>query len=139
MVVGCDGNARCDPVLVFGLAEAERRDARLVVVTAYERDVDPDLPQIPTDSKLSTAAVNRARASLVRALGNRRAHSPVSVEIIALPGRPDRVLFDAVENPAAIVVGHHRGGLVQAALFGSTTGALLRHAEVPVVVVPAGP
>ncbi len=43
VVVGCDGTPASDAALRFAVEEARLRHARLIVVAAYYRPIDPDI------------------------------------------------------------------------------------------------
>src|SRR5438128_5204169 len=90
IVVGCDGRPTSDGAVRFAAEEARLRDARLVVVCAYRRPVDPDL----TDFDLPTAtlherAVRQAELSVRRALGS---DPTTAIDFVAAEGEPARVL-----------------------------------------------
>lgn len=69
VVLGCDGAPDSDAAVRFAAEEARLRHARLVVVAAYERPIDPDLDDfdIP-DAELSARARVGCEAALRRAL-----------------------------------------------------------------------
>jgi truncated hemoglobin YjbI len=71
VVVGCDGTPSCDAAVRFAAAEARLRCAELVVVIAYVRPVDPDLPSFDTpDGKpRSRARLAAEQALWCEALG----------------------------------------------------------------------
>ncbi len=70
VVVGFDASPESAPALRFATEEAQLRHARLLVVTAYDRPIDPDLDDfdIP-DSNLKEAARARAEKALHLTLG----------------------------------------------------------------------
>jgi nucleotide-binding universal stress UspA family protein len=135
IVVGCDGGPRSDAALRFAADEAELRGARLIIVAAYPGPMDPDLDQFDTpDNELRAQAYAQADRSRQRALGPSVARPPH--EIVVLPGDPARVLLELGRNAIMIVIGRSERSLL-ARLFGHVTGRkLVRHTDVPVVVVP---
>jgi nucleotide-binding universal stress UspA family protein len=54
----------------------------------------------------------------------------------SVEGDPTRVLPELARGAAMLVVGRHRGGLVQQALLGSVSAVCVRQASCPVVVIP---
>src|SRR4051794_11802908 len=90
IVVGCDGRPTSDGAVRFAAEEARLREARLVVVCAYYRSVDPDLTDFDLpDATLQERAVTRATLSVRRALGSQ---APVTIDFVAAEGDPARVL-----------------------------------------------
>jgi nucleotide-binding universal stress UspA family protein len=133
VVVGCDGKPPSDAALRFAAAEAQLRGAELVVVIAYARPVDPDLPSFYTpDSELRSRARRAAEQSLCRALGL-PAGELAGSHIVTERGSVALVLARDYGEAQLLVVGARRRRFTQ----GGTVRYLTRHSLVPVVVVPA--
>jgi nucleotide-binding universal stress UspA family protein len=131
VVVGCDGGLSCDAAIRFGAAEARLRGAELVVVIAYVRPVDPDLPSFYTpDSELRSRARLAAEQAVGRALGRPAAGLP-GVRVVTERGPAPWVLRD-YRQAQLLVVGTRHRWLLQ----GRTVRYLTRHSPVPVVIVP---
>ena len=135
VVVGCDGTPASDAALRFAAAEAELHGARLLLVTAFDRPIDPDSDDfdIP-DEVLRRQARDGASASLNRALI--KAERVPDHEIVAVEGEPAKVLLEHGDGALMIVIGSHDRSMVQR-LFGRPTGRELQHhTVVPLVIVP---
>jgi nucleotide-binding universal stress UspA family protein len=131
VVVGCDGTPSCDAAVRFAAAEARLRSAELVVVIAYVRPVDPDLPSFDTpDGELRSQARLAAEQALCRALGL-PAGGLRGIHIVTEPGPVRWVLLRDYRQAQLLVVGRRRR-----LLHGRTVGYLTRHSPVPVVIVP---
>lgn len=142
IVAGVDGSPHSDAAVRFALAEADRRSAAVVAVTAYQ----PAPLMLPV---LDPAAVDRAAAAekdaaarlvedaVERARAATGAAAPVTVHVRS--GRPDDVLVDAGRDARLIVVGSRGRGEVRGLLLGSTSHGVLHRARRPVAVVHAAP
>ncbi len=136
IVVGCDGNPQSDPALRFAAQEAGLRHARLVVVTAYDRPIDPDLDNFDTsDTELHATARSSAETALHRALG--ASSADLGCHIVCAEGEPAQVLADQGTNAIMIIVGSHDRSLLERLFGRSTSRGLLHDSSVPVTIVPA--
>ena len=136
LVVGCDGTSASDAALRFAAAEAGLHGARLLLVTAYDRPIDPDSDDfdIP-DEALQRQARDDASASLNRALDSRTGRLPEH-QIVTVEGEPAKVLLEHGDGAIMIVIGSHDRPMLQR-LFGRPTGRELQHhTVVPLVIVP---
>ena len=137
IVVGVDDSDASVAALVFGMREAVRRQSAVEAVTAWYFD-NPF--HLEGGEELAEKFEDRARAAQDRVVARAREQvdtaPPVSQTVI-LGEPPAKVLLRAAEGAAFLVVGHtQRRPLVLDRLLGSTSRACLRHATVPVVVVP---
>jgi nucleotide-binding universal stress UspA family protein len=133
VVLGCDSTPSCDAAVRFAAAEAELRRAKLVVVIAYFRSIDTDLPDFDTpDSELRSRARLAAEQALCRAL-DRPPGSLPDCQIVTERGPASTVLLRDYRGAQLLVVGTRHRWL----LPGRTVRYLTRHSPVPVVVVPA--
>jgi len=73
VVVGCDGSAGSGFTIGFGIQEARRQQTSLLILTAFERPIDPDIDSfdVPED-QLKRRAQSRAEAFLALAVTRRR-------------------------------------------------------------------
>ena len=76
-------------------------------------------------------------AALQRHSGALREHGVEAVALLAEGEPVAKILAEADSHEVdAIIVGHHRDGVLQNAMAAPIAEALMRRAEVPVVVVP---
>ncbi|HXV94098.1 MAG TPA: universal stress protein [Pseudonocardia sp.] len=142
VVVGTDGGAESAPAVTFALAEAARRDATLLVVTAVEEPpywavaYGMPAPLVGGEQrrKIAAADADAQVGEIAEALGGRAADVPV--EIHAVVGGPVGALVEAARDADLLVVGHGGGGAVANLLIGSVAIGALLHAPCPVAVVP---
>ncbi len=137
VVVGCDASPSSDPALRFAVEEARLRHARLLVVIAYDRPIDPDLDDfdIP-DAELQKAARARTETALHRAFPTSTVDD-VDFEIVAAEGEPSQVLLEHSTDAVMIVIGSHDRPMLQR-LFGRITSrGLLHDSTVPITIVPS--
>ena len=136
-VVGTDGSVRCDAALQFAARECELRDARLVVVMAFTGPVDPDIDDFETSADVLVHEHKRhVISALSRALAVPIADLPDHDIVCDDKGVAD-LLRDTSLGAEMLVLGRHQGHLLDALLHGpSPTEDLLRHSQIPVVIVP---
>lgn len=136
VVVGTDGTPGSDAAVRFAVIEARLHQARLILVTAYDRPIDPDVDDfdIP-DDQLQQRARDEASESFRRAAGVPVEELP-DYEIIAGGGDPAKVLLSSADGAVMIVIGSHDPTMLQR-LFGRDVGRELRHrTQVPLAIVP---
>lgn len=136
VVVGCDGTPDGDPALRFAAQQARLHQVRLVVITAYDRPLDPDLDDFDTpDTQLRAQACARAEDAVRRAFN---AHSePVpDHELIPVEGDPARALLAHASGAVMIVVGSHDRSFLERFFARHTGPHLLQGSDVPVTIVP---
>ncbi|MGX7829615.1 universal stress protein [Actinokineospora sp. 24-640] len=120
IVVGVDGSDLALAALRWAIAEADRRGHhRVSAVTVSPRGVHPDAAEI-------AAQVEDAAAR----------HPDVPVEHQVLGGTIADSLLAAADGAAMLVLGSHGAGPVLSALLGSVAAYCVRHARVPVVLIP---
>jgi nucleotide-binding universal stress UspA family protein len=137
VVVGVDGSEFGTQALRFALAEAGVRSTSVRAVVAY----DVHHPALHGDPEL----LARMRAELEAEAGETvtraleevqgAAPSPVSVDRVAVEGRPAEAILGHAADAQLIVVGSHGKGLVRRVLLGSVSRQVLNDADRPVVVV----
>jgi nucleotide-binding universal stress UspA family protein len=142
VVVGVDGHEPSLQALSFALAEAQRRDADLDVVMAFDvlafSDHVDSLAYHPSIEELTQAIeadlrhrVREARSAAEGALDG------VRVRVAAVAGQPRTVLVGRSHDAELLVLGHRGRSAVASAVLGSVGLACMLHAECPVTVVPA--
>lgn len=117
VVVGVDGDGTDGPALGWAADDAQRRSVDLVVVHA-----DP-------------ACASSARSVVERAVEAARAGRDLTVHYTIAPSDPAPALLEAAGSTALIVVGRRHSTAAASFALGTCTRSLLRHTEVPVVVV----
>jgi nucleotide-binding universal stress UspA family protein len=139
IVVGVDGSGHSRAALEWAVREAAVRHAPLTVVTVHQAPVenlgsavdqarDHDLAeryrQVPQD------AINRvfARAGETR---------PESLAVQSVNGPTTDALLAAARDADMLVVGSRRAVGFPRSLMGSVSSQITRHADCPVVVIPA--
>jgi nucleotide-binding universal stress UspA family protein len=138
IVVGVDSSQSSCGALQWALAEAQRRDATLDVVNAYNYHPTMGSPFGPVVigshedvEKASQALLDEMVANLVEAAGA----PSVQVELIPSPASAARSLLDAASGADLLVVGSRGHGTIDGVLLGSVSRQCAHHARCPVVVV----
>jgi nucleotide-binding universal stress UspA family protein len=133
IVVGVDGTPAGERALRWAMAEAVQRELPLHVVNAYQYEP-------PADWAMTSEQDARARSEALVEDALRAA----AVGRLEFP----QVIRHCVRGPAAealeglsraasmLVVASHSGSRLRQVLLGSTSAHCVRHATVPVVVLP---
>jgi nucleotide-binding universal stress UspA family protein len=116
IVVGLDGSPESDKALGFAFDAASRAGAPLVAIHGW---------------RFSSAG----RALAEQLAGWAEKYPDVEVTREAIPVHPARVLADASEQAALVVVGSRGRGAFAGLLLGSVSQAVLSHARCPVAIV----
>jgi nucleotide-binding universal stress UspA family protein len=141
VVVGVDGSPGSRAALEYALEDAARRGARLLAVAAaqlpeywamaYGMVAPPPLTEIVAGARVAAQEVVDEVLAARPDLASR-----VEVSVDARAGAPGRVLLDAVDGGADVLVIGHRGrGAVSSAVLGSVGLHCVLHATCPVTVV----
>ncbi len=137
IVVGTDGSATAERAVDQAIELAAADEARLVVVTAFERSHDVDDDRIPDDVRWMVTDPNQAERHAQA--GRERAHAADVHDVVvqAIEGEPAEELIETATdfNADLIVVGSV--GLTGSARFllGSVASSVLHHAPCDVLVV----
>jgi nucleotide-binding universal stress UspA family protein len=126
IVVALDGSAFAERALPFATAIAERSGARLVLVRAA-----------PDEGLVEAHDYVRGLAAPARGVGG-HGERP-AVDTVARLGEPAAVLLDESRRRRAdllVLATHGRSGLGRWR-YGSVADAVLRHADLPLLLVPA--
>ncbi|MFK0251609.1 universal stress protein [Amycolatopsis azurea] len=141
VVVGTDGSPTSEAALGFGFDEARLRDTELIVVRTWSEVfdhgavrphlLDVDAARIESDERRSVEE---------KVAPWRDKYPEVPVEVVVRRGRPIRTLLEFGTRARLVVVGCRGRGGFEGMLLGSTSQALVAHAECPVAVIrPAAP
>ena len=137
IVVGTDGSASAERALEQSVDLAAADDARLVVVTAYERSGARPDERTPEDLRWMLTDPNEAErhARRGRELASDRGLTDVVVQ--ALEGDPAHELLEAADTFGADLIVVGSVGLTGSARFllGSVASTVLHHAPCDVLVV----
>jgi nucleotide-binding universal stress UspA family protein len=137
VVVGVDGSASCGKAIGFAFDTASRSQAPLIAIHAWH-DVTAIATAGPSDLALKDVAerVSAGERLVSESLaGWTEKYPDVAVTREAIPVHPARVLADASEHAALVVVGSRGRSQVTGLLLGSVSQAVLHHARCPVAVV----
>lgn len=140
VVVGVDGSAGSRAALEHALADAARRDARLLVVAAMGRPDYWATEYGPVPVPPSAAELDRVRAAAQRwvddvAVARPHTAASVPIEVVAVPGPPAHALVAASRDADLLVLGHRGRGAVASAVLGSVGLRCVTDAACPVTVV----
>lgn len=137
IVVGTDGSETAERAVEQAAELAAADEARLVVVTAFERQDDAADDRVPDDVKWMLTDSNAAETHARH--GRELAHQAGATDVVvqAVDGAPAEMLIDTAEtfNADLIMVGSV--GLTASAhfLLGSVASTVLHHAPCDVLVV----
>ena len=133
IVVGVDGSASAQVALRWAVEEARLRSAELDVVHAWEYLGVVTVGYVAVDR----AQMEEAATLLVeQVLEQAGAAKDDDVHPVVVEGPAARVLIDASEGAALLVVGSRGRGGLAGMLLGSVSRQVVHHARCPVVVVP---
>ncbi|HVZ25338.1 MAG TPA: universal stress protein [Sediminibacterium sp.] len=136
LIIATDGSAYAPEVEKVGFALAEKLAASVTVVTIINKYLD----YVPVDTGIVFENQWEARKAIARkeleAMCSR--HPAIATESVCFIGDPkEDVLALAIEKSATfIVMGTHGRTGLNHLIMGSTAEYIVRHATMPVVVVP---
>jgi len=140
VLVGVDGSPRSGGALRYAVAEANRRGARLRVVSTY-------FPEYSVHGRTQPVSVSEpaievdVEAQIRRMVEEALAGDAVApaVEVVVAAGSAAEVLIDMSGEVDVLVVGHRGRGGFASMLLGSVGLHCVLHAHCPVIVVrPTG-
>ena len=136
VVVGVDGSRTSERALAAAFDEASWRKAPLVAVHSWS-DVDyvGVLPVQFALLEVEPAEEEQARALTESLAGWSDKYPDVTVERVVVKDRPRHQLLHWAEQAQLVVVGSRGRGGFRGLLLGSTSQALIHHAQCPVMVV----
>ena len=137
VVVGIDGSSGSTAALEFAAEHASRTAAALTVIFAWPTlsHGRAALMGAPFENHFAEEmnSAERVLAEAVAGLGER--YPDVKIDTEAIPVAPSRCLVDASEAASLLVVGSRGRGAFTGMLLGSTSQAVLHHAQCSVAVV----
>lgn len=136
VVVGVDGSPNSEQAIAVAFEEASLRGASLVAVHAWKDVTYEDThgaARIRTQPEVIEEGEERLLAQ--RLAGWQEKYPDVEVQRLLMRDRPRHALLDASATAQLMVVGSHGRGGFTGMLLGSTSQALVQHAECPVIVV----
>jgi nucleotide-binding universal stress UspA family protein len=130
-----DFSENADHALAFAMDIAERAQAELIVVNAYDI---PYSHNIMTTSLLDM--IREGAEGGVKEVAEKATARGLKVQAIAKMGNPIRVVKELVKTHAnaMVVMGTKGSSGVEQILMGSNAAALLHSVNVPVLAIPAG-
>ncbi|MGW5052641.1 universal stress protein [Actinokineospora sp. NPDC004072] len=136
VVVGVDGSEAGEAALAFAFEEAAHRGVDLRAVrtwldTAYTGGWYP----LPVLMDWEAVAEDERKFLADRLTNWTEKYPQVHVEQRVIRDRPARALLDHAEDAQLLVVGSRGHSPLAGVLLGSTTQAVLHHAECPIAVV----
>lgn len=137
ILVGHDGSTPSSDAVRWAARLAARlgcplRVVRTWAISSAPRPATAAPGYVPPMTDFEAAVLDRLRSDIA-ALGLPDA---VDVECYVLHGSAGRRLLEAAAGAEMLVVGSRGAGGFRGLLFGSTADQVVRHAQVPVVVVP---
>lgn len=132
VVVGIDGSPDSKKALVWAVAQAQRTQAEVEAITAWEVPLTILLLPTATDSDYAERASTVLAEALDEVLGDT---APVPVHARAVQGRAARVLTRQAAGADVLVVGSHGRGELPGMHLGSVASYCVHHAPCPVVVL----
>ncbi len=139
VVVGIDGSELSVDATRIAFAEASMRHAGLTLLHVWNApEYDTAGIVMPDTLLLEEAHTDELRAMAETVAGLGEKYPDVQVEQRLRQGRPAKVLAEASQGAALVVVGSRGHGGFKSMLLGSTSRSLLHHAECPVLIVRPG-
>jgi len=135
VVVGVDGTAGSRAALAFALEEGLARGVTVEVVTTWLLGPAISDIAVPSTFEEEQAKAERCQEAALAVVLPDLQRQPV-VSRVVLHSYGGHALVDAAHDAAMLVVGSGRKRLLARALLGSVSEYCVRHATVPVVVVP---
>jgi nucleotide-binding universal stress UspA family protein len=136
VLVGVDGSPESGAALKYAVAEADRRGARLRVVSTYFPEYSVHgrtQPVTASETAIEVDVKKETRRMVEDALSGDTPQPPV--EIVVAAGPAAGVLIDMSAEVDVLVLGHRGRGGFASMLLGSVGLQCVLHARCPVIVV----
>jgi nucleotide-binding universal stress UspA family protein len=136
VLVGVDGSGESGAALKYAVAEANRRGARLRVVSTYFPEYSAHgrtQPLSASEAAIEVDVEKETRRMVEDALAGESPQPPV--EIVVAAGPAAGVLIDSSAEVDVLVLGHRGRGGFASMLLGSVGLQCVLHARCPVIVV----
>jgi nucleotide-binding universal stress UspA family protein len=132
IVVGVDGSRHSVEALRWGAYQASALGARLEAVTAWEYPASFGWAAVPSDWDPAKDMEKVLQDAVSEAFGDRR---PAGIELQVREGGAARVLVEASQGAAMLVVGSRGHGGFAGMLLGSVSANVAEHASCPVLII----
>jgi nucleotide-binding universal stress UspA family protein len=137
IVVGVDGSSGAAAALTFALTEGWERGCTVEVVTAWLGGAQPEGTPDSDELAEGRTRVHRMQGDVVaRCLEQRGEEVPDLVRVV-VHDYAGRVLVARAEKASMVVVGSGSPSSASHQVLGSVAEYCVRHAPVPIVIVPA--
>ena len=134
VLVGVDGSPESGAALKYAVAEANRRGARLRVVSTYFPEYSVHGRTQPVTASEGAIEVDLEKETR-RMVEDALAGDSLPVEIVVAAGPAAGVLIDQSAEVDVLVLGHRGRGGFASMLLGSVGLQCVQHAHCPVIVV----
>ena len=139
VVVGVDGSENSMRALEWAAREARGAHAELVVLHAWTMPVMTYntwlVPYVPGPE--ARQALRASARAMVEEMLSRADLEGLDVDVRVVEGHPGHALVTESQGALMAVVGHGGRRALAELVLGSTTQYVIRHAAVPVTVVPS--
>jgi nucleotide-binding universal stress UspA family protein len=139
VVVGCDLSPDISPALEYARYFAKKFNSEVHLLHTMESPVHEDIVDSTegTYDEVQKHLIHRLRDRLLSLYPN-KTDEGFNLRAVIETGLPGEALIRYSKEQAAdlMVVGVRRHGAIEKYLIGSTTEAVIRHATIPVLVVP---
>ncbi len=141
VVVGIDGSELSLAAAAFAMETASRRGWSVLAVHAWDVPAYDALasPVGPSEMELDNLLESERMATSESLAGLRERFPDVDLIVEVRKGPAQRVLLEAAQGAALIVLGTRGRGEFSGALLGSVSQAVLHRAELPVAVIGGRP
>lgn len=136
IVVGVDGSIGAAAALDFALAEGVKQGCTVEVVTAWLRSGHLEGTADSDDLAVGRARVHAMQGEVVARCLEAQVEVPDLVRVV-VHDYAGRVLASRAERALMVVVGSGNPSSASPQVLGSVAEYCVRHAPVPVVIVPA--
>lgn len=129
-----DGSQRSQAALERTAELFQVQKPRIILVTVVEEPLDAT-----SQDEASFESWRASRGESLKQAADWVVEHGLNVDAILAVGDPRKMLIEATEarNPDILVVAGRGAGLLQGMVLGSVSAFLVRHAECPVLVMPA--
>lgn len=136
VVVGVDATVLPQAPLRQALHEAQLRGALLEIVSVWSYPpMSTEERMLTTASALESETIERVGESVAQLRSEGR-NNELTIGVDVVQGAPGKVLVGAAEGSDLLVVGRHDNARLRHLVLGSVADQCVRHAPVPVMVVP---
>jgi len=129
-LVGTDLSSRSEPAVSCAFQLIQQHDAKLTVLHVVHEDIP---------ARMVDRLVEEQHAALQTQLASRAKGDPSKIEAVAIWGDPFFEIIHHVEKVAVdlVILGMHRRSLLRDTFLGTTAERIMRHVDVPSLIVSA--